>query len=223
MALRTLYILCVGNTSLAQKATFACVYDLCALSGLFVRKRLLRINDLMRTYTTYALGVTYVYEVRLLRVTRLILQGLSWTCRRGDDSTAYPRCFFTLRWPLDGVLDDYSIVPICRPGGSVQRMRSSVFSLYLTIFWASWFVAPEDLSKGCDLPFFLRTDLDFWWGLPPRKMWSSVFSLPRSWLLIRPSFSFGIEASVVIFLRRWSVRFKTWPSPYDDYLLNPVY
>ena len=40
----------------------------------------------MRTDTTYALEVTYAYEVRDLRVKRFMPQGLSWTRQRGDDS-----------------------------------------------------------------------------------------------------------------------------------------
>ena len=86
MALRTLYSLCVQNTSLAREATFAYVYDLFALSGLCVRIRILRVSDLMRTYTTYMLEATYAYEVQLFRVKRLMLHGLSWNRRRSDDS-----------------------------------------------------------------------------------------------------------------------------------------
>ena len=132
-ALRTIHYLCVRNTSFARKSNFAYVYDLCALSGLCIWIRLLRVSDLMRMNTTYALKATYAYKVRLLCVKRLMLQGHSWTRWRGNDSPADPRCLFTLRWPLDGLLDESSTVLIRRPRGSVQRMWCSVFSSYWSV------------------------------------------------------------------------------------------
>ena len=42
------------------------------LSGLYVQILLLRVSNLMCTYTTYALEATYAYQVRLLCVKQLI-------------------------------------------------------------------------------------------------------------------------------------------------------
>ena len=50
------------NTSFTRKADFAYVYDLCALSGLRILIRLLRIQGILRTCTACALEATYVYE-----------------------------------------------------------------------------------------------------------------------------------------------------------------
>ena len=53
--------LCVEYTTLARKATY-CVRIV----------RLLRVSDLLRTYTTCALEATCAYDVRLVRIKRLI-------------------------------------------------------------------------------------------------------------------------------------------------------
>ena len=83
----------VEYTTLAHKATYCvcivrllCVSNLCARSDLcvqstaFARKatycvrivQLLRVSDLLCTYTTCALEATCAYDVRLVRVKRLI-------------------------------------------------------------------------------------------------------------------------------------------------------
>ena len=126
---------------------------------------------------TYALKAAYAYKVRLLCVKRLMLEGLSCSFRRGDDSPSDLKCFFTLWWPLDWVFDDSLIVLIRRPGGSVPVVRCSVF---LQGSWfpigSSWFVVPEDLSQWCNVPSFCK-DLDFRLGPPDsssRKICPSV-------------------------------------------------
>ena len=80
----------------AREATY------CVCKSIALRvKRLMRSKRLMSTNeyrfarkATYVLEATYAYKVRLLRVNLPMLQGLSWTRRRGDDSPADPRCFF---------------------------------------------------------------------------------------------------------------------------------
>ena len=52
---------CVEYTTFARKATY-CVHVV----------RLLCVSDLLRTYTTCALEATCAYDVRLVRVKRLI-------------------------------------------------------------------------------------------------------------------------------------------------------
>ena len=153
----------------------------------------------MHTSTTLHVKqlIAYVYDfcargdlcVRSTSFARkqLMLQGISWLRRRGNASWWYPSS--RLRWPSMG---------------------------YYTVLRPSWFVTPEDLSKGCDIPSFLCSNIDFRLCRPSRRMQSSVFSLWRSWLPIGPSFLSCLEASVVIFLRRWSIQFKPQTSPDDD-------
>ena len=50
------------NTSFACKAAFAYVYDLCALSGLCVQIRILRVKRILCVYTTCALEEAYAYK-----------------------------------------------------------------------------------------------------------------------------------------------------------------
>ena len=54
--------ICVEYTTFARKATY-CVHIV----------RLLRVSDLLRTYTTCALEATCAYDVRLVRVSDLLL------------------------------------------------------------------------------------------------------------------------------------------------------
>ena len=50
------------NTYFARKADFAYVYNVCALSGLCVRIRCLRVKGLLRTCTACALEAAYAYK-----------------------------------------------------------------------------------------------------------------------------------------------------------------
>ena len=201
-----------------------------ARGDLCVRVQLCAQSNLLRMYTTCALEAPCAYEYVLAR------KGLMHTrydlCARGNlciwgtnfaRKVTYASWYLfiasTWRWQLmvsslkfvmtvDGILERSS------------RCNDRQWSVRL--LWPSWFVALNNLSKGCDLLSFLCDDLDFGLGRPYRRVWSSVFSMQWSWLLIGPSFLCCLEASVVIFLWHWSVWFKPRPSPDDDYLLNPV-
>ena len=64
--------LCVEYTTFARKATY-CVRIV----------RLLRVSDLLRTYTTCALEATCAYDVRLLRVSDLLRTYITTFARKG--------------------------------------------------------------------------------------------------------------------------------------------
>ena len=115
---------------------------------------------------TCALEATYAYMLRLLRVKQLMLEGLSCSLWRGDDSPTDLKCFFTLWWWLDWIFDDSLIVLIRCPGGSVPVMLSSIFlrRSWFTI-GLSGFVVPEDLSQWFDVLYFCE-DIDFPLGRP---------------------------------------------------------
>ena len=184
----------------------------------------------MRTYTTYALAETYYVRVWLfmpsnllrmctaLRVSNLCIWGTAFARKATYASRSFLIAstwqwqsmvsIFKFAMTVYGVLDCTSLC---------DNRRWSV-----RLLPPSWFVAPEDLSEGCDIPYFLCDNIDFRLGSPSWRMRSSIISLRRSWLPIGPSFLSCLEDSAVIFLQRWSVRFKTRPSPDDDYLLNPV-
>ena len=112
----------------------------------------------------------------------------------GNDSPANPRCFFTLRWTLDGVLGNSSTVLICRPRGYVRRMRCSVFSSIRQFFdrhdSSPRRICPKDAIFCLSLRRYrLLIGSSF--------SWYAIFRLsPRqSWLPIGSSFSSGLQGS----------------------------
>ena len=206
-----MYGLCARNTYFARKANFAYVYDLCALSSLCVWIRLLRVSDLLRMYTNFALEAAYAYKygiarkaayfvsVRLflqsyfcawgtaLRVKLLIIQGVYCSFRRGYDSRAVSS--FKVTMNVDGVLYCVLTVLISCPKGYVRRMRSSVFSLR-----QSWLPIGPSFSKDSFFRLFSATILTSDWA---------VF-LVWSWGFLRASY------------------FNFDPPLDGFYLLNPV-
>ena len=190
----------------------------------------LRVSDLCVRDTTFALEATcaykYIFACKQLMRTRYDLCARGKVCVRGTTfarkATCASRSFLiasTERWQSMVSSFKFSMTV----DGVLERLsRCDDLRWIVRLLQPSWLVAPGDLSKGCDLPCFLRDDLELQLGRPSRKMWSSVFSLWRFWIPIGPSLSSCLEDSDVIFLQCWSVRFKPQPFPDDDYLLNLV-
>ena len=178
------------NTSFARKWLSAYVCEFCAR-----RKLCVRCTDFERK-------ATYAYEVRLLRVKRLIFKVFLDCVNGGNDGKWYPAS--RLQWTS---MESYPVLHVAMTINGVLDFCDRPNSLARRIY---------------NILFFLCDDLDSRLSRPSWRMRSSFFSLRRSWLLIGPSFSSCLEASAMIFLQHWSVRFKSRPSPDDDYLLNPV-
>ena len=182
-----MYGLCLQNMSFARKATFVYMYDLWNLSWLCVTIRILCVSNLCIRGTTFAHIATYASRCTLIAST----------------------CQCQLRVSIFKVVMTFDEVLACP--SCCDELRWSI-----RLLQPSWLVAPEDLSVGFDLPSFLSDNLDFSLVCPSWRMWSSVFSLQRSWLPIGPSISSFIEGSAECSYLN-SVCLLG-----DFYLLNPV-
>ena len=80
-------------TDFARRATY-CVH---VSTALCVSNLLRTCEYVFASKAAHVLKATYAYKLRLLRVKRLIIEGLYCSFRRGDDSPADIKCFFMLQ------------------------------------------------------------------------------------------------------------------------------